>query len=96
MNIHPEFDIAHVRFVCVTDLDCGGRRSVTNDIEWVISILRLENKLRDGDRLIYRDTDGRWDEVLLDHVLEFSGFRALNAATRTGAITRALALSENA
>lgn len=95
MNIHPESDIEHLRFVCVTDLDCRGRRSVTTDIEWVISLLRLENKLRDGDRLIYRDTDGRWDEVLLIHALEFAGFRALDAATRNDAIRHSLALSEN-
>ena len=66
--------------VFVTDRDEGGR-SVTNDIENVVSELIARGVLRPGYRLTYRDSMGVWDEVVLDGHCRFVGFRSLNAGT---------------
>ena len=47
--------------VYIADLDIG--MSVTNDAEAVVAELipRFE-----GKRIVYKDTDGRWDELIHD------------------------------
>ncbi|MFP4895672.1 hypothetical protein [Paraburkholderia sp. EG304] len=77
-----------VRFVCVTDLDLG--RSVTNDIEGVIDDLIRAGRLDHGDRMIYSDPQGIWDEAVLGEDCRFLGFRSLNMRTCDEAITLAL------
>ena len=57
--------------VVLEDLDQG--RTVTNDADPVIADLAQEGLLR-GRRVIYRDTMGRWDELLHDGT-RFAGFR---------------------
>lgn len=47
----------------IRDLDRGGR-SVTNDADHVIMDLAKRGLLRDGMRVIYRDSTGEWDEML--------------------------------
>ena len=57
--------------IMLEDLDQG--RTVTNDADAVIADLAQEGLLR-GRRVIYRDTMGRWDELLHDGT-RFTGFR---------------------
>ena len=70
--------------VCVIDENDG--MSVTNDIEHVLDDLRRAGVLVAGRRLIYCDSEGVWDEVLLDGGSRFVGFRSLNASTAEEAI----------
>ncbi|MGF6978926.1 hypothetical protein QFZ94_007441 [Paraburkholderia sp. JPY465] len=77
-----------VRFVCVTDLNLG--RSVTNNIEGVIDDLIRAGWLDYGDRMIYSDAHGIWDEVVLGEDCRFLGFRSLNMRTCDEAITLGL------
>lgn len=46
--------------ICIED--CDGPRSVTNDIEGVLDDIQRGGVLLDGP-VIYRDSDGIWDEV---------------------------------
>ncbi len=61
---HIKEDVVHIR-----DLDVG--MSVTNDAENVVEYLynRFGNR-----RFFYRDTMGRWDELVHEHG-KFTGFR---------------------
>jgi len=58
--------------VYIIDMDQG--KSVTNDAENVVLDIYLEYGNR---RIIYKDTDGRWDELLHDKGT-FTGFGPLN------------------
>lgn len=52
-------------FVCIVDLDNGGR-SVTNDIQKIINEIEDENNFfLDSFKIIYRDSQGIWDAVLI-------------------------------
>lgn len=53
-------------FICLVDCDCSGCRSVTNDIDRIIRD-DLAPLLAPTKRLVYRDTEGRWDEIKLKH-----------------------------
>ncbi|MGF6877344.1 hypothetical protein [Paraburkholderia sp. MM5477-R1] len=78
MNARYEFFIAD-RFVCLIDRDETGCRSVTNDIERVVAH-DLGYLLTPGRRLVYRDSMGVWDEVLLsfsEGIARFEVFRTL-------------------
>jgi hypothetical protein len=72
-------------FVLVVDQDRGP--SVTNDAEHVIEDLSRAQVLT-GRRVLYRDTDGRWDELLVRDGV-FVGFIAIGAASPAGAIAKA-------
>jgi hypothetical protein len=78
-----------IRFLCIEDLDEG--MSVTNDIERVIADLVSEGDITPGMHVVYQDTQGVWDEVLISETCTFAGFRSLNAATRDEAILIVLA-----
>ncbi|MCG7401984.1 MULTISPECIES: hypothetical protein [Caballeronia] len=53
-------------FICIVDRELEGCRSVTNDIQRIIDE-DLIPLLLPTRRLIYRDSEGRWDEVKLKH-----------------------------
>jgi hypothetical protein len=72
-------------YVLVVDQDRGP--SVTNDAENVIDDLSRAQVLA-GRRVLYRDTDGRWDELLVRDGA-FAGFVALGAASAAGALAKA-------
>lgn len=74
-------------FLLLVDLDLG--KSITNDAENVIADLVRDGALADGKRVLYRDTLGRWDELLHDG-MRFTGFRAINGLTGDDAIRRAV------
>jgi hypothetical protein len=47
--------------------------TITNDAEWVVAQVLPE---LNGRRLLYVDSDGQTDELIVDHNGEFAGFRA--------------------
>lgn len=65
--------------LAIEDLDAGNL-SVTNDAEGVIARLAASGGLGER-RLIYRDTDGVWDELQHDAKGRFAGFGAIRART---------------
>ncbi len=72
-------------FVLVIDQDVG--LSVTNDAEAVIEDLGALGVL-EGRRVLYRDTEGSWDELLHDGP-RFVSFAVLRAESAEQAIERA-------
>ena len=54
--------------------------TITNDAEAVIADLARWPGLLDGKRVIYRDTVGRWDELVVRD-RQFAGFRLMGAAS---------------
>lgn len=62
MKVRARYDFAAETsdYVFIIDRN-DGARSVTNDAEAVVEEM---NKDFPGKRVIYRDTDGRWDELL--------------------------------
>jgi hypothetical protein len=77
------------RFMCITDLDEGGM-SVTNDIENVLAVLVAEGALTPGMRVIYRDSEDLWDEVIIDEHCKFVTFRALREGVRDAAMMKVI------
>lgn len=73
-------------FILVEDQGTG--MSVTNDAEEVVHALSRLVPLT-GKRILYRDTDGRWDE-LLHTGPTFTGFAPLGAPDQATAIAIAL------
>ncbi len=74
--------------LAIGDLDDGGM-SVTNDAEAVVAYLTELQRLTAGKHLIYRDTEGRWDELSHDGAGKFLGFKMIGAQTMQDAITAA-------
>ncbi len=70
-------------FVCIIDHNEG--RSVTNDAEKVIACLISERYDLSANRVIYRDTRGIWNEMLVERGA-FAGFRPVNAPDLDAAI----------
>jgi len=70
------FEVVKVtdEMVWIRDLDAG--RSVTNDAERVCDELAIEYGNR---RIVYRDTDGNWDELVHEHgkFLSFASARGM-------------------
>ena len=62
--------------IIVYDQCDGNQMSVTNNAEGVIDELNRDFGTV-GRRVIYRDTDGRWDELKVDNKGAFSGFGSL-------------------
>jgi hypothetical protein len=71
MDNHAEFIITDIKdgITFIIDLN-RGRKSVTNDAEWVVEKV-LEKYPH--NRIIYRDSQGDWDELLHNNQ-EFTGF----------------------
>jgi len=66
--------------VLITDNN-DGAMSVTNNAEAVVEWLITQFNLGPGTRIIYRDCDGRWDELKHDGS-EFTDFGLLTDAER--------------
>lgn len=79
-------------FICLTDLNHEGRMSVTNDAENVITDLRIAGFDLAANRVIYRDSDGIWDELLVRKG-KFAGFAPLLQRTVEAAIEAAIAVA---
>lgn len=74
-------------FLAVTDLNLAGYPSVTNDIENVLASLLEAGLLVTGRLVIYRDSQGIWDQVVIDDACRFVDFRSLNARSASEAIS---------
>jgi hypothetical protein len=70
--------------IAVVDHDHG--RSVTNDAEAVIAQLAEKFDLSKF-HVIYRDTRGVWDELLVQHG-QFVGFRSINERELEAALAK--------
>lgn len=76
MKVRSDFEIvANVpdKAIAIVDLN-RGRMSITNDAEAVVDWLTGRQFLSPGKRLVYRDSDGRWDELKHDGAGRFLGF----------------------
>lgn len=73
----------------VTDLDDGTLQlvpcSVTNDAENVIKYLYKFAGLKSDERVVYCDTQGRWDELMHQNG-KFAGFAAIGCRSKEVAI----------
>lgn len=73
--------------VAIYDDYSGTEMSVTNDAEQVIdAIVSLGINLT-GKRVIYRDTDGRWDEMAIRDN-QFSAFRPIGEQSLEAALRK--------
>ena len=88
------YEVALVRgVICIEDLNEGGK-SVTNDAEAVITDLRDRKRvLVDGRgrprRVIYRDSTGRWDEMVVRDN-RFAHFAPIGETDRQAALDKIL------
>ncbi len=71
--------------IAVVGIEDG--RSVTNDAEAVIAQLAEKFDLSKF-RVIYQDTRGIWDELLVGAGSRFTGFRSINEATLEAALAK--------
>jgi hypothetical protein len=72
--------------VAIIDHDEG--RSVTNDAENVIGDLTQQGFDLSKYRVIYRDTHGIWDQLLVDRTGRFAGFSSINERDLPAALAR--------
>jgi hypothetical protein len=82
MKLRSCFHIAKTtsQFIAIVDEDRG--LSVTNDAEAVVAHL-IEHEGATAKRIFYRDTDGKWDE-LLHNDGKFVDFAPIKAEERAG------------
>jgi hypothetical protein len=73
-------------FICLVDHDIG--RSVTNTAREVIADFGHYGYDLVENRVIYQDTDGRWDELLVIDG-QFAGFKSINRRDVDAAIMAA-------
>lgn len=78
--------VGEQRVLALVQLDPGGT-SITNAAEGVVVDLGRRAGLRETDRVVYVDTEGRWDELLVAGG-RFAGFRSLNADSLEQALER--------
>jgi hypothetical protein len=75
----------HGNVIAITDHDAG--RSVTNDAENVVADLAADFDLSKY-HVIYRDTRGIWDQILVDRTGHFAGFSSINERDLPAAIAK--------
>lgn len=74
------YEFSEDGILCIYDQDQG--MSVTNDIYNVLDdISQEENRPLVGLKVIYRDSSGCWDQVLLTTEGHFRDFRSINKYT---------------
>ena len=76
----------HGNVIAIIDHD--GPRSVTNDAENVVADLIAQGFDLSRFQVIYKDTLGLWDELLVDSTGTFAGFRCLNEPELSAALAR--------
>ena len=88
LPLRCEFDFEQCGNVMVLyDTDKPGKMSVTNDAENAVAYLMLRYPNPTWTRLIYRDSDGYFDELAVKNG-EFVGFAPLRETTLAGALAR--------
>lgn len=73
--------------IAIYDDFSGSEMSVTNDAEQVIEALVSMGVSLNGKRVIYRDTDGQWDELRIRDN-EFAGFAPISEQSLEGALKK--------
>jgi hypothetical protein len=76
----------HGNVIAITDHDQG--RSVTNDAENVIADLVAQGFDLSRYLVIYRDTRGIWDQLLVDRTGHFAGFSSINERDLSAALAK--------
>ena len=76
----------HGNVIAVIDHDQG--RSVTNDAENVIADLVAQGFDLSRYLVIYRDTRGIWDQLLVDRTGHFAGFSSINERDLSAALAK--------
>jgi hypothetical protein len=76
----------HGNVIAIIDHDSG--RSVTNDADNVIADLVSRGFDLWRYHVIYRDTRGIWDQILVDRTGCFAGFSSINERDLPSAIAR--------
>jgi hypothetical protein len=76
----------HGNVIAIIDHDQG--RSVTNDADNVIDDLTRQGFDLARYHVIYRDTRGIWDQLLVDRTGRFAGFSCINERDLSAALAR--------
>ncbi|HEX6440966.1 MAG TPA: hypothetical protein VF007_02190 [Stellaceae bacterium] len=76
----------HGNVIAIIDHDQG--RSVTNDADNVIADLAAQGFDLSRYLVIYRDTRGIWDQLLVDRTGHFAGFRSINERDLAAALAK--------
>lgn len=82
---HSVHDVGEQRVVAL--VDAGDGLTITNAAEAVIADLARRGISQPNDRVIYRDTEGRWDELCVA-AGGFVGFRFLGVDSLEAALAR--------
>jgi hypothetical protein len=85
VTVHPAQGI-HWPVIAIVDVDRG--RSVTNDAANIFAKLIGWGLDLDAHRVIYRDSTGTWDELLVGPHGSFGGFGPLGARTEEEALEK--------
>ena len=87
---HAQFEVQTFNLVAITDIGAHAQAmTVTNDIEHVLAKLVDGGALIPGrkmQRVIYRDSDGEWDEVVIDDACCFVCFQPIMIGTGAGSV----------
>jgi hypothetical protein len=76
----------HGNVIAIIDHDEG--RTVTNDAENVIADLIAQGFDLSRYLVIYRDTRGIWDQLLVDRTGHFAGFSSVNERDLSAALAK--------
>jgi hypothetical protein len=76
----------HGNVIAIIDHD--GARSVTNDAENVINDLARDGFDLSQYHVIYKDTRGIWDQILVDRTGRFAGYSSINERDLAAALTK--------
>ncbi|HEX6441641.1 MAG TPA: hypothetical protein VF007_05595, partial [Stellaceae bacterium] len=76
----------HGNVIAIIDHDQG--RSVTNDADNVIADLAAQGLDLSRYLVIYRDTRGIWDQLLVDRTGHFAGFSSINERDLAAALAK--------
>ena len=76
----------HGNVIAIIDHDQG--RSVTNDADNVIDDLARQGFDLTKYLVIYRDTRGIWDQLLIDRTGRFAGFSTINERDLSAALAK--------
>ena len=76
----------HGNVIAIVDHD--GPRSVTNDADSVIADLAAQGFDLSRYLVIYKDTRGIWDQLLVDRTGRFAGFSSINERDLSPALAK--------
>jgi hypothetical protein len=82
----------HGSVIAIIDHDEG--RSITNDAVNIIDDLTRQGFGLTKYRVIYKDTSGIWDEILVDRTGRFAGFSSINERDLPAALARLPGIEE--